>query len=66
MKKIPFLRVAPISTSAAITPVMWAIGRKDFARGTDPQDQDPLLPKRKTIFQSRVGSLGKNNQFVAL
>lgn len=65
-EKIPFSRVAPISTSAAITPVMQAIGRTDFVREIDAQNQDHLLPKRKTIFQSRVGSLGKDNHFVAL
>lgn len=45
---------------------MQTIGRTDFVREIDPENQDHLLLKRKTIFQSRVGSLGKENHFVAL
>lgn len=68
-EKKSFSRVVPTWTSAAITLVMQAIGPTDFVKEIDPQNQDPLLPKRKTIFQSRatkgfpVGSLSENNHF---
>lgn len=67
MKKIRVSRDAPTSASAPIALVTQAIGWTYFVKEISPQNQDSLLPKCKTVFQSRankgfsVGSLGKNN-----